>query len=192
MVAVSAEQSVADLFPGAFGARPRAEQLYRITVRLRPSPVTLQRLVEPPTQVGHRLGLRDDLSRGARRETRRAPVCFIPAPLPLIYPDAAHGVNVGRAPELVMSEYPRPEKNTDRAPLIEARLDCEPLQRATQFIREFMRHHRIRGRRRDVVSLPRRDGDELPAKLLLSSVVVSHLRSPRCTRIGPATCRRLS
>src|SRR5215470_3776928 len=187
---MSAEQTVADMFPGAFGARPRAEQLYRITVRLRPSSITLQRFVEPPAKIGHRLGLRYDLALGARRVSRRAPACLIPAPLPLIYPDAAHGVNVGRAPELVMPEYPRPEKNTDRAPLIEARLDCEPLQRATQFIREFTRHHRIRGRRRDAVSLPRWDGDELPAKLPLSSVVVSHLRSSRCTRIGPAICRR--
>src|SRR5262249_15968653 len=86
VIVVRAEQPVADVFPRAFGARPRAEELDRVTVRLGPPPVTLQRFVEPPAKVVHRLGLRDDLPHGRINGLRRAPAGVLPAPLPLIDP----------------------------------------------------------------------------------------------------------
>src|SRR5262245_14585335 len=126
VVVVRAEQSSADVFPRAFGARPGAEELDRVTIRLGPPPVTLQRFVEPPAQVVHRLGLRDDLPRGQVIGFGRAPAGVVPAPLPLIDPDIAHCVNVGGAPELVMPENSGFKKNAHTSSIVEARFDREP------------------------------------------------------------------
>src|SRR5262245_29125414 len=110
-----AEQSVADESPRAFGARPGAEELDRVTVRLSPSPVTLQRFVEPPSQVVHRLRLRDDPPPGLVIGLSGAHAGLIPSLFPLIDPDSANGVNVGGASQLVMPENAGLEENGDRA-----------------------------------------------------------------------------
>ncbi len=152
-------------------------------------PCSPQRFVQSPAQIDHRLAPRDDLPRGRIGRLRGAFASTIPAPLPLVNADAASGVDVGCVSKLVMTEDSRSEKNADRTFVVEACFNCEPLQHAAQFIRQFARHHRVRRRRRDAVSAARRYGDEPASQVMIT--VAPHRRMSRCTRSGPAAVRQL-
>src|SRR5215218_394155 len=51
VIAMSVEQEIANVSPWSFAPGPWAEELNRITVRLRPAAIKLQRFVESPSQV---------------------------------------------------------------------------------------------------------------------------------------------
>ena len=106
MIAVRIEQAIADVFPRPLTASPRAEELDWISIRLCPSPVTLQRLVEPPAQVRPSFPAGDPAAYLRAVGSSGALEGFIPSLLPAVEPNAAYSIDVSCAANLVMADHP--------------------------------------------------------------------------------------
>src|SRR5262245_37839877 len=119
VIAVRVQQAITDVLPGALVPGPRPEELDRVAIRLRPAPVGLEGLVQPPAQVAPPL----------LREVA-PPLRLVPAPFPLLEADAADGIDVGGAVLAMVPHDPRPEDHGHGLPLAEPRLRGEPLQNA--------------------------------------------------------------
>ena len=72
---------------------------------------------------------------------------FVPAKLPLVESEAGDGIKIRGAPDLVMSENPRPKENPHRLAFAGSGLDGEPLEHAMQFGGKLRGNQRA-GRRR--------------------------------------------
>ena len=137
MIAVRAQQEIADMLPWPLGARPWAEKLHGIAVRLRPLAVSLERFVKPPAEILLLLFFRDQPALERRCSGRGALHRFVPAKLPLVESEAVDGINIRGAPDLVMAENPRLKENPHRLAFAGSGLDGEPLEHAMQFARKL-------------------------------------------------------
>src|SRR5262245_18037449 len=111
MIAVSAEQEIADETPRSLGARPGAEQLNRVAVRLRTAAVTLQRLVQTPAEVFLFAGFAPEPAIERISRAGGAGERLLPAAPPRLDPAIADAVDVGGPTNLVMTKNSGPEQD---------------------------------------------------------------------------------
>src|SRR5215831_5500391 len=96
------------MFPGAFFPGPRTKELDGVAIGLSPSPVELQRFVDPPTKVRNSLSPRKTsslLGVFCRSQSQ------VPAPLPLSESLPADSIDVCCTPDLVMTHHSRAKLN---------------------------------------------------------------------------------
>src|SRR5262245_56725127 len=113
---MSVVQEIADVLPRPFFARPRAKELDWVAIWLGPATIPLERFVEPPAEVLFLFRFTDEPRCQRRGGTGCVLHRFIPTALPPIEARAVHGVDVGCAPDLVVPEYSRFEKDQNRLP----------------------------------------------------------------------------
>jgi hypothetical protein len=135
VIAMSVEQAITDVLPGTFGPRPWAEELYWVSIGLRPAPIYLQGLIEAPAQVAVSFGTGNEAAlfgiHGAKILLQR----LIPALFPTVDSKSADRVNIRCASDLVVTDHAGLEKNADRISFIEPCLRGESFQHLLQFIR---------------------------------------------------------
>src|SRR5262249_22740995 len=112
---------------------PRSEKLDRVAIGLRPLAITLQCLVEPPSQVVHLFSLNNDAAVLGIACLFR---CAIPPLFPLIQAQTTYCIDVCDSANLIMTKVPESKKFFDRSRFITSRLPREPLQHALQFARQ--------------------------------------------------------
>ena len=136
VVAVRAQQTIADKSPRSFASRPRSEELDRITVRLRPAAVALERFVKPPPQITLSFS-----SAGSAAWLLPSPCFavhrFIPTLFPNIHADSADGIDIGGAAHFVMSEDARPKKQRHRISSAKPGVHRKPFQDCAKLIRQL-------------------------------------------------------
>jgi hypothetical protein len=135
VIAMSVEQAITDVLPGTFGSRPWAEELYWVSIRLRPASIHLQGLVEAPAQVAVSFGTGVAAALLGIHRGKSLLETLIPALFPTVDPDSADGVNIRRASDLVVTDHAGLEKNADRISFIEPCLHGESFQHLLQFVR---------------------------------------------------------
>src|SRR6266545_4654598 len=147
VVAMRAQQKIADRFPWSFAARPRTEKLDGVAVWLRPAAVSLQHFVKPPAEIFFLFGFGSQPSIERSCGARGPLLCFVPTLFPLVESDTVDRVDVRSASDLVMTEDARFERDGHRAAFAGTGFDGEALQQAMQLLRELGRNKRV-GRRR--------------------------------------------
>ena len=143
------QQEIADVFPWPFSARPRAEKLDGIAIRLRPLAIPLERFVKPPPEVFLLLFFRDQAPLEQRCSSRSTLHRLVPAELPLVESEAVNRIDVGSASDLVMAENSGFKENTNGAGCACASFNRVSLEEAMKFGRKRRRHHGMGGWRID-------------------------------------------
>src|SRR6516164_7053502 len=142
VIAMRVQQTIADVAPRSFNASPWSEELNRVTIRLRPSSVRLQRLVKAPTQVALPLDGR---------------LVVVPSLLPTIKANTAHRVNVGGASDLMVSYNAGSEKDSDGILLRESRVACKPIEDPFKLVSKLTSDSRVFRWRRNPIASPGTD-----------------------------------
>src|SRR5512147_390513 len=97
------QQRLADESPRTFASCPRAEELDRVAIRLRPPPICLKRFIEPPAEIFSPL-VTDNLAfLAGASDLSRARHCFIPLLFPCIESNAADGIDVRRPSDFMVT-----------------------------------------------------------------------------------------
>lgn len=156
MVSMRIQEPIADELPWSFAPRPRAEQLNRITIRLRPSSVILQRLVETPSQVVPFLFHQFVARPSPPYHRLNSP---IPSCLPHIQPSAAHRIDIGGSANLMMPDGARLEYDVDRMCFRRSRLSGKSLKHLFKLIRQPCRHEPIHRKMFHTIGVARSNGD---------------------------------
>ena len=133
VVAMSVEQAITDVLPGTFGPRPWAEELYRVSVGLRPAPIHLQGLVEPPAQIAVSFGTGVAAALLWIHGAKSLLEALVPALFPTVDPDPADRVDIRCASDLVVTDHAGLEENADRLSFIKSCLRGESFQHLPQF-----------------------------------------------------------
>lgn len=161
VIPVCMQQRIADEGPRSFTPRPWAEELDRITVRLRPSPVELERLVEPPTEILSPLFIGDTPSRCRIGSVSRARHCLAPALFPDFESKLADGVNICRPSDFMVTDDAGFEEEFDRIGLGITRVQGKFLQDSAQLGGKLERNERICCGRGNAITVARWNRYEL-------------------------------
>src|SRR5437867_3859395 len=107
------EQEIAYVLPWTFGPRPRPKELNRITFRLAPAPIYLQRLIQTPAQISPPFVIKYGATLLSVCSPLCVPYCVVPTLFPNIDSDSTNTVNICRPSHPVVPKDAQLEKDTD-------------------------------------------------------------------------------
>jgi len=149
VIAMRIEQEVADVFPWTLTSGPGPKELDWKTVRLRPTTVVLQGLIELPTKIlaSFDIQFRVPFIFAGNQETTTQR--SVPLSLPILESDPTHRIDVGRSSNLVMTENARLKENTNSSLPTVSRINSKEFQYPFQFGSKLSGDQRIASRRVD-------------------------------------------